>query len=115
MYEILKHHFELTHGIKGLKKASLKPLSLGDELKAMAMIESLPPLSDEASNAILIERQVQETLIYWQFQLNLPDLTEKLSWQFLLDNLSSDDYRVILNAAEVLRTKSHAAGEVHPH
>ena len=69
---MLKHAFTLQYGLdwggETRFKAALKPLTIGAELDALAEIEALGDLPDNAAESQKTRRQVQETLIYWARQ-----------------------------------------------
>lgn len=105
---------KLTHGLTYLDKTvgeiRLKPLSVGGELAAFALIDDLPELPGDATKAELLHRDVLETLAYWSQQIvadNIP--SDILTAQWLMDNLSIQDYHTVMEAQEDLRLKPSAA------
>lgn len=123
---MLKHAFTLQYGLdwggETRFKAALKPLTIGAELDALAEIEALGDLPDNAAESQKTRRQVQETLIYWARQLEVDGITAAdLTADYLLANLSGADYAQILDEQDALRAKSPAAsatetdGAAQPH
>ena len=105
---------KLTHGLTYLDKTvgeiRLKPLSVGGELAAFAVIDDLPELPGDATKAELLHRDVIETLTYWSQQIvadNIP--SDILTAQWLMENLSTEDYHTVMAAQEDLRLKPSAA------
>lgn len=108
------HAFKLKWGLPVaggvVRDIALRPLTIGGELAAMALLDErwgdTPPTGSQAA--------VVETLAYWTQQLVLPDSqADVLTIDYLLDNLTGDDYRLILTAQDDLQAKSTAATE-HP-
>ena len=88
----------------------MKPLSIGAELDALAEIEELGELPDNAKEAQKTRRSVRETLIYWAHQLEVEGIpAQDLTADYLLSHLSGADYAQILDEQERLRAKSAAA------
>lgn len=111
---MLKHAFTLQYGLdwdgETRFKAALKPLTIGAELDALAEIEALDELPDNAAESQKTRRQVQETLIYWARQLEVDGIpAADLTADYLLANLSGTDYAQILDEQDALRAKSPAA------
>ena len=111
---MLKQAFTLQYGLdwdgETRFKAALKPLTIGAELDALAEIEALGDLPDNAAESQKTRRQVQETLIYWARQLEVDGIpAADLTADYLLANLSGADYAQILDEQDALRAKSHAA------
>lgn len=111
---MLKHAFTLQYGLdwdgETRFKAALKPLTIGAELDALAEIEALGDLPDNAAESQKTRHQVQETLIYWARQLEVDGIpAEDLTADYLLANLSGADYAQILDEQDALRAKSSAA------
>lgn len=111
---MLKHAFTLQYGLdwggETRFKAALKPLTIGAELDALAEIEALGDLPDNAAESQKTRRQVQETLIYWARQLEVDGIpAADLTADYLLANLSGADYAQILDEQDALRAKSSAA------
>ena len=105
---------KLTHGLtyqdKTVAEIRLKPLSVGGELAAFSLIDDLPELPGDATKAELLQRDVIETLTYWSQQIvadNIP--SDIMTAQWLMDNLSSQDYHIVMAAQEDLRLKPSAA------
>lgn len=111
---MLKHAFTLQYGLgwggETHFKAALKPLTIGAELDALAEIEALDELPDNAAESQKTRRSVQETLIYWARQLEVDGISAAdLTADYLLANLSGADYAQILDEQDALRAKSSAA------
>lgn len=111
---MLKHAFTLQYGLdwdgETRFKAALKPLTIGAELDALAEIEALGDLPDNAAESQKTRRSVQETLIYWAQQLEVDGISAAdLTADYLLANLSGADYAQILDEQDALRAKSPAA------
>lgn len=111
---MLKHAFTLQYGLdwdgETRFKAALKPLTIGAELDALAEIEALGDLPDNAAESQKTRHQVQETLIYWARQLEVDGIpAADLTADYLLANLSGADYAQILDEQDALRAKSPAA------
>ena len=111
---MLKHAFTLQYGLdwdgETRFKAALKPLTIGAELDALAEIEALGDLPDNAAESQKTRRSVQETLIYWAHQLEVDGISAAdLTADYLLANLSGADYAQILDEQDALRAKSPAA------
>lgn len=111
---MLKHAFTLQYGLdwdgETRFKAALKPLTIGAELDALAEIEALGDLPDNAAESQKTRRRVQETLIYWAHQLEVDGIpAADLTADYLLANLSGADYAQILDEQDALRAKSPAA------
>ena len=105
---------KLTHGLtyngKVVSELRLKPLTVGGELAAFALIDDLPELPENATKAELLQRDVIETLTYWSQQIvadNIP--SDIMTAQWLMDNLSTQDYHIVMAAQEDLRLKPSAA------
>lgn len=105
---------KLTHGLtyqdKTVAEIGLKPLSVGGELAAFSLIDDLPELPGDATKSELLQRDVLETLTYWSQQIvadNIP--SDIMTAQWLMDNLSSQDYHIVMAAQEDLRLKPSAA------
>lgn len=110
----MKQEFKLKFGLayqgKTYFQAAFKPLSIGAELAAMANEEDLPELPENASNAQIAHRNVQKNLIYWAKQLEVDGIpADVLTVDYLLDNLSGEDYAQLFEIQEQLRAKSTAA------
>lgn len=110
----VRHTFKLGYGLdfggETRFQAALKPLSIGAELDALAEIEELGELPDNAKEAQKTRRSVQETLIYWAHQLEVDGIpAQDLTADYLLSHLSGADYAQILDEQERLRAKSAAA------
>ena len=110
----VRHTFKLGYGLdfggETRFQAALKPLSIGAELDALAEIEELGELPDNAKEAQKTRRSVQETLIYWARQLEVDGIpAADLTADYLLANLSGADYTQILDEQDALRAKSSAA------
>lgn len=115
---MIKHEFTLKFGLpykgKTYFQAALKPLSIGAELAAMAQEEDLPALPENATNAQIAHRNVQKNLIYWGKQLEVNGIpADMLTVEYLLDNLSGEDYAQLFDEQEQLRAKSTAATVNH--
>ena len=116
---MLKHAFTLQYGLdwggETCFKAALKPLTIGAELDALAEIEALGDLPDNAAESQKTRRQVQETLIYWARQLEVDGIpAADLTADYLLANLSGADYAQILDEQDALRAKSSdGAAQTH--
>lgn len=116
----MKQQFTLSYGLPhdGQQhfQATLKPLSIGAELAAMAEEEDLPDLPENPSAAQQARRNVQKNLIYWVQQLEVDGIpAEVLTVDYLLEHLSSEDYVRIFDEQEHLRAKSTAATVHHAH
>jgi len=105
---------KLTHGLtyqdKTVAEIRLKPLSVGGELAAFSLIDDLPELPGDATKAELLQRDVIETLTYWSQQIvadNIP--SDIMTAQWLMDNLSTQDYKSGWGAREDLRQNPPAA------
>ncbi|WP_274571554.1 hypothetical protein [Neisseria leonii] len=110
----MKHQFDLAWGVpyngSTFRTAVLRPLTIGGELAAMTELDELPPLPDDAAPAARTARSVYETLIYWAQQLNIDGVPpDALTADYLMANLTGEDYRQILNEMDVLAGKSAAA------
>ncbi|MDO4434388.1 MAG: hypothetical protein Q4B82_07405 [Alysiella sp.] len=108
---MIKQAFTLKFGLQynGAThfQAALKPLSIGAELAAMADEEDLPELPENASNAQIAHHNVQKNLIYWAQQLEVDGIpTDILTADYLLANLSGEDYAQLFDVQERLRAKS---------
>ena len=82
---------KLTHGLtyqdKTVAEIRLKPLSVGGELAAFALIDDLPELPEHATKAQLLQRDVLETLTYWSQQIEADGIpSDILTAQWLMDN-----------------------------
>nr|WP_101127692.1 hypothetical protein [Neisseria meningitidis] len=101
---------KLTHGLtyngKVVSELRLKPLTVGGELAAFALIDDLPELPENATKAELLQRDVLETLTYWS-QQGIP--SDILTAQWLMENLSTEDYHTVMAAQEDLCLKPSAA------
>ena len=90
------------------KSAVVRPLTIGSELNALAAFEDYAEgkqLGDSATSVAL-------TLAYWTQQLSVDGLpAENLTVAYLMENLVSEDYRLIMAAMDDLRVKSTAATE----
>lgn len=111
---MIKQAFTLKFGLQYNGKthwsAALKPLSIGAELAAMAEEEDLPSLPENANNAQIAHRNVQKNLIYWAKQLEVDGIpADILTADYLLANLSGEDYAFLFEQQEALRAKSTAA------
>ena len=104
------HAFKLKWGLPVaggvVRDIALRPLTIGGELAAMALLDErwgdTPPTGSQAA--------VVETLAYWTQQLVLPGHPDfKPDIDYLLANLTGDDYRLILAAQDDLRAKYTAA------
>lgn len=108
---MIKQAFNLKFGLQYNGKthfqAALKPLSIGAELAAMADEEDLPELSENATNAQHAQRNVHKNLIYWAKQLEVDGIPDHaLTVDYLLDNLSGEDYAQLFDVQAQLRAKS---------
>lgn len=105
---------KLTHGLtyngKVVSELRLKPLTVGGELAAFALIDDLPELPENAKEAELLQRDVLETLTYWSQQIEAQGIpSDILTAQWLMENLSTEDYHTVMVAQEDLRLKPSAA------
>ena len=105
---------KLTHGLtykgKAVSEIRLKPLTVGGELAAFALIDDLPELSEHATKAELLQRDILETLTYWSQQIEADGIpSDILTAQWLMENLSTEDYHTVMEAQEDLRLKPSAA------
>ncbi len=105
---------KLTHGLtykgKVVSELRLKPLTVGGELAAFALIDDLPELPENATKAELLQRDVLETLTYWSQQIEADSIPSNiLTAQCLMENLSTEDYHTVMAAQEDLRLKPSAA------
>ncbi|STZ75569.1 hypothetical protein [Bergeriella denitrificans] len=112
------HTFDLTWGLphngRTCRRAVLRPLTIGGELAAIAEIDELPPLADDAAASAQTERGVRETLIYWSHQISIEGVPpDVLTADYLMDNLVSEDYKQILGEMAILVKKSTAASDGH--
>lgn len=110
----MKHEFQLKFGLdyqgKTYFQAALKPLSIGAELAAMANEEDLPELPENASTAQIAQHNVRKNLIYFEKQLEVDGIdADVLTVDYLLENLSGEDYAQLFEIQEQLRAKSTAA------
>lgn len=110
----MKQEFKLKFGLQynGTThfQAALKPLSIGAELAAMADEEGLPELPENASNAQVAQYNVRKNLIYFEKQLEVVGIpADVLTVDYLLENLSGEDYTQLFEVQEQLRAKSTAA------
>ncbi|STZ76338.1 hypothetical protein [Bergeriella denitrificans] len=108
----MKQAFSLLWGLPHdggrLKSATLRPLTIGAELRALEAYEDFA----EAHKPGKTESGVAMTLAYWTQQLSvdgLPPSVMSIAW--LMDNLVGEDYRIILDESETLRAKSAAASD----
>ena len=111
---MMKHEFKLQWGLPltgGVAhEMALRPLTIGGELAAMALLDERwgdePPEGARAA--------VEETLAFWTRQLYCPaDPAWLADIDYLLEHLTGDDYRLILAAQDDLRTKFTAASANH--
>jgi hypothetical protein len=105
---------KLTHGLtyngKVVSELRLKPLTVGGELAAFALIDDLPELPETAKKAELLQRNVLEMLTYWSQQIEAQGIpSDILTAQWLMENLSTEDYHTVMAAQEDLRLKPSAA------
>lgn len=85
---------------------TVKPLTIGNELKAQALLDDL---GDDAAELI------HETLAYWQYQLSVDGINQDvITVDYLLEHLTSDDYTIISDTLDLLRVKYVAAGAKQP-
>lgn len=109
----MKYDFELKWGLplpdgSISKKISVKPLTIGAEIKA---IDESDDFCDE-QNIPVKNQGVVQTVAYWTHQLSVDGLSaDKLTLAYLMDNLAGEDYAVILEAQEQLRSKYVAASD----
>lgn len=111
----MKHEFDLMWGLPlpdgGVtKRAALRPLTIGGELRAQAALEDMD--WGEAQNESGKARALMaETLAYWAEQLTVEGIApERLTAEYLTENLTGEDYGIILAAQDDLRAKYTAAG-----
>ena len=86
----------------------VKVLTMGAECTALDMIADLgvDPKSTKASDTMLIE------MAYLAQQLEIDGIPNSaLTPQFLLENLATDDYTLVLDLIAQLRKKRQDAGE----
>ncbi|WP_301673105.1 hypothetical protein [Neisseria blantyrii] len=107
---------KLAHGLAyrdaSVFEIRLKPLSIGGELAAFALIDDLPDLPEGASQAERLKRDVYETLAYWAQQIEADGIpAEAVTADWLMANLSGEDYQAVMAAQEDLRRKPSAATE----
>ena len=83
-------------------------LTLGGECAALEKVAELG--LDEKENLTRAEQMLVD-LAYLSEQLDIIGIAHKLTPQFLLDNLATDDYVLITQAIAELRKKHIDAGE----
>ncbi|QGM80660.1 hypothetical protein [Otariodibacter oris] len=85
---------------------SVSLLTIGREIQALDMLESLNIDRNDIKSRPLID------MAYLAQQLNIEGIpAEELTPQFLLDNLTTDDYDLVLAQIGDLRKKRQGAGE----
>lgn len=112
----MRYEFDLVWGLtvpgtdKVVKRVAIKPLTIGAELRAAAEIDDLQ-LGEAETAADKTGAMMAETLAYWAQQLTVEGIPqEQLTGAYLMDNLTGEDYSVILKAQEDMRVKYTAAG-----
>lgn len=106
MIERIQLIWGLAHQGTIFKTVVLNPLSIGGELRALAAFDDYAEGRSLSDN----EGAICQTLAYWCQQMQVEGLPEGvLSIDYLLNHLTGEDYRTILEGMERLRSKSIAA------
>ncbi|KPN73659.1 hypothetical protein [Neisseria sp. 74A18] len=111
----MKHEIDLVWGLPlpggGVaKRAALRPLTIGGELRAQAALEDMDWGEAETESGKARALMV-ETLAYWAQQLTVEGIApNQLTAEYLAENLTGEDYGIILAAQDDLRAKYTAAG-----
>lgn len=112
----MKYDFDLAWGLpvpgtdEVAKRAALRPLTIGGELRAQAAIEEIGGAEAQTENG-KTAALMAETMAYWAEQLTVDGIApEQLTAAYLLENLTGEDYGIILAAQDALRVKYTAAG-----
>ncbi|MDF7676358.1 hypothetical protein PT286_06380 [Neisseriaceae bacterium ESL0693] len=88
----------------------VKPLTLANELDAIEMLEADEQYADYAQT----RRTIVDTLAFWTQQLSFDGLKkDKLTVEWLMNGLTSEDYQAILASLGELHEKSLAAGRTN--
>ncbi|MFV2030593.1 hypothetical protein [Neisseria sp. S1] len=92
-----------------VKQVILRPLTIGGELRAVAELEDMD-LGDGRGESGKTTAMIAETLAYWAQQLTVDGIDPKqMTATYLMDNLTGEDYNIILAEQDVMRTKYTAA------
>lgn len=117
----MKHEFDLVWGLPVpgtdtvAKRAALRPLTIGGELRAQAALEDLD-LGEAQTDSGKTRALMAETLAYWAEQMTVKGIApDALTAEYLIENLTGEDYGIILEAQEQLRSKYTAAGTNRGH